>query len=237
MARIIPREIPLTKSENSEITGQTDLIFSWILVSCECQSVGPAALSCRSKKQWFDAMVVVGRAVMTKLIVQISRKTLNANRFNAVAIALSLGYLGMLSVTLLNAAQNPPRSVVASGGTVAAQSTTHRVSGAIGQVASGRPQSAANSVAEGFWNTLGICACPHIGDLDTNGVLNILDVVGLVNVAFRGAEMPPSDRFCPLITRADLNCNGIVNIQDVVSIVNAAFRGSDTRCDPCAPTP
>lgn len=160
------------------------------------------------------------------------------NGVGALLVASLVAALAVLTVAqAVTSAQNPPRSAVASGGTVAAQSATHRVSGAIGQIATGRPQSATNSVAEGFWNTLGICECPHIGDLDTNGFLNILDVVGLVNVAFRGAEMPPSDRFCPLATRADLNCNGIVNIQDVVSIVNAAFRGSDTRCDPCAPTP
>lgn len=174
---------------------------------------------------------------MMKLIVQVSRKALNANGFSATAVVLSLCCLGALSVSLVNANQNPPRSTVASGGTVAAQSATHKVSGAIGQIASGRPQSASHSVAEGFWNTLGICVCPHIGDLDTNGVISVLDVVALVNVAFRGADMPPSDRFCPLATRADLNCNGIVNIQDVVSVVNVAFRGNDTRCDPCAPAP
>lgn len=235
MARIIPCEIPPTKSENSEISRQTDLIFSWILVSCECQSVGPAALSCRSKKQWFDAVVVVERAVMTNLIVQISRKTLNTNRFNVVAIVLSLAYLGMLSVTLLNAAQNPARSSVASGGTVAAQSATHKVSGTIGQIATGRPQSATNSVAEGFWNTLGICECPHIGDIDTNSTIDILDVVALVNSAFRGAPIPPGDRFCPLTTRGDLNCDNLVDILDVVAVVNTAFRNLDSRCNPCIP--
>lgn len=172
---------------------------------------------------------------MKKLIVHLSRKALNANGFSAIAVVLSLCYVGVLSVSLVNAVQNPPRSTVASGGTVAAQSATHRVSGAIGQIASGRPLSATNSVAEGFWNTLGICECPYIGDIDTNSTIDIFDVVALVNSAFRGAPIPPGDRFCPLTTRGDLNCDNLVDILDVVAVVNTAFRNLDNRCNPCIP--
>ncbi len=131
------------------------------------------------------------------------------------------------------ASQNPTQSAVVSGGTVSAQSATHRVSGAVGQVASSRVNSSTHTVAGGFWNTVGLCDCPHIGDLDTNGVISISDVVLLVNIAFRGAAVPPSDPLCPLVTRADLTCDGAVSIQDVVTIVNAAFRGTDDRCNPC----
>jgi hypothetical protein len=171
---------------------------------------------------------------MMKRLAHLLNKALNAREFGAVlVIAVCCAEVSIAAVA--TASQNPPRSTVASGGTVAAQSATHRVSGAIGQVASGRPLSATNSVAEGFWNTLGICDCPHIGDLDTNSTIDILDVVALVNSAFRGAPIPPGDRFCPLVSRGDLNCDTIVDILDVVAVVNTAFRNLDSRCDPCLP--
>jgi hypothetical protein len=94
----------------------------------------------------------------------------------------------LAAVALAN--QNPPKSVVGSGGTVGAQSTTHRVSGTIGQIASGRSQSATNNLNSGFWNTVGICDCPFIGDLDTNSQIDILDVVAMINVAFRNGAFP-----------------------------------------------
>lgn len=172
---------------------------------------------------------------MKSQYVHMSHKALIINGFRAIAIASFCWVWGMSSATVVGAAQNPPRSAVVSGGTVAAQSATNRVSGAVGQIASGRPQSATNSVAEGFWNTLGICECPHIGDIDTNSTIDILDVVTLVNSAFRGAPIPPGDRFCPLVTRGDLNCDDLVDILDVVAIVNTAFRNLDSRCNPCIP--
>ncbi|HWO56650.1 MAG TPA: hypothetical protein VNN55_03690 [bacterium] len=57
------------------------------------------------------------------------------------------------------------------------------------------------------------------GDLNKDGVYNVQDVVGLVNVAFRGAQEP-----CPPGI-ADLNCDGVVSIVDVVLLVNHVFRG------------
>jgi hypothetical protein len=136
-------------------------------------------------------------------------------------------------VPVVRASQNPNQSVIASGGTVAAQSSTHRVSGAVGQIASTRAQSATTKLAGGFWNTVGVCECPFIGDLDTNGFIDVFDVVAMVNVAFRNGAIPPGDPQCPLATRADLNCDTFVDVLDVVGIVNTAFRNNDSRCNPC----
>jgi hypothetical protein len=164
-----------------------------------------------------------------------SYKRLRGSKLRS-AMSVAAHALAVFSLTATISAfssQNPSQSAVVSGGTVSAQSATHRVSGAVGQVASSRGSSSTHTVAGGFWNTVGLCDCPHIGDLDTNGVISISDVVLLVNVAFRGAAIPPSDPLCPLVTRADVTCNGTVSVQDVVVIVNAAFRGTDDRCDPC----
>ena len=166
---------------------------------------------------------------------KISTNALSEKRLLGRVPGLRPAVVALFACLALDAqsSQNPKHSSVMSGGSVAAQSATHRVSGAIGQVASSRANSATHTLAGGFWNTVGLCDCPHIGDLDTNGVINVLDVVALVNIAFRGAAMAPTDPLCPLVTRADLNCDSVVSVQDVVTMVNTAFRGNDSRCDPC----
>jgi len=57
------------------------------------------------------------------------------------------------------------------------------------------------------------------GDLDNNQIFNVLDVVKLVNIAFRGGlpACPPG--------ADDINCDGHVTLQDVVLLVNHVFRG------------
>lgn len=149
----------------------------------------------------------------------------------AARVVIALGLLG--GAITVSAGQNPTPAVVSSGGAVAAQSATHRVSGSVGQVASSRAQSVTHTVAGGFWNTVGGCQCPFIGDLNTDGIIDVFDVVNMVGVAFRNDPIPPSDPFCPLVTRADLNCDTEVDILDIVVIVSTAFRNNDTRCNPC----
>lgn len=60
-----------------------------------------------------------------------------------------------------------------------------------------------------------------IGDINGDGALDVLDVVGIVNISFRGA--PPSR----LLGSEDLNGDGIgSDVIDVVAITNIAFRQS-----------
>ena len=72
------------------------------------------------------------------------------------------------------------------------------------------------------------------GDIDASGAIDVLDVVAVVNVAFRNGAPAPTDPACPHATRADLTCDGVVNVLDVVKVVDIAFR-NDTNgpCDPC----
>ncbi len=61
----------------------------------------------------------------------------------------------------------------------------------------------------------------RIGDVNADGAHDVLDVVGVVNVAFRGFAAPR------LLGAADLNGDGITSdVLDVVTIVNVAFRGA-----------
>jgi len=80
------------------------------------------------------------------------------------------------------------------------------------------------------------CECPCSGDPQCDGVANILDVVRVVDVAFRGTAAT-CDEWC-LHDRTDVDCDGVTNVLDVVRFVNVTFRGADpaaTYCDPCAP--
>jgi hypothetical protein len=82
------------------------------------------------------------------------------------------------------------------------------------------------------------CSCPCYADpapTVCDGITDVLDVVGTVNVAFRGfaAVFDPG---CPR-ERTDVNCDGATDVLDVVRVVNVAFRGftpaSQFNCDPC----
>jgi hypothetical protein len=82
------------------------------------------------------------------------------------------------------------------------------------------------------------CDCAGQGDLQgDDGLLDILDVAGLINHAFRGAPPPVKDAACPHINRADLNCDAVIDILDVVGLIGTAFRAGPPPCDPCQCTP
>lgn len=81
------------------------------------------------------------------------------------------------------------------------------------------------------------CACPCWADPQCDGVRsNVQDVVGTVNVAFRGSP-GVFDSGCAF-ERSDVNASGFTNVQDVVAVVNVAFRGASatsTFVNPCGP--
>ncbi|MEW5701638.1 MAG: S8 family serine peptidase [Candidatus Zixiibacteriota bacterium] len=80
-----------------------------------------------------------------------------------------------------------------------------------------------------------LCSCPHHGDLNGDGFFSIIDVVSVVDIAFRGGTPATTDPGCPHATRADYNCDGVISVQDVVGAVDVAFRGGAGPCDPCQP--
>lgn len=65
------------------------------------------------------------------------------------------------------------------------------------------------------------------GEINNDGVWNVLDVVLVVKEAFRGGG---PQGFHPGL--ADMNCDEVVNVLDVVLVVNIAFRGG-AHPDPC----
>jgi subtilisin family serine protease len=77
------------------------------------------------------------------------------------------------------------------------------------------------------------CDCPCQGDPACDGVASVVDVVNVVNVAFRG-QADTVDGLCPHVGRTDLDCSCATDVLDVVLIVNRAFRGdSAPQCNMC----
>ncbi|MCH8992562.1 MAG: S8 family serine peptidase, partial [Acidobacteria bacterium] len=77
------------------------------------------------------------------------------------------------------------------------------------------------------------CDCSFHGDLNGDGDINVFDIVGVVDVAFREGDPAITDESCPHDTRADYNCDGEINVFDVVEAVDIAFREGSLSCDPC----
>lgn len=81
------------------------------------------------------------------------------------------------------------------------------------------------------------CGCPCPADPACDSVRSdVLDVVGVINVAFRGVA-GTTDPSCTR-ERTDVNCSATTDVLDVVKVVNVAFRGmaaATEYCNPCAP--
>ncbi|MBI3872081.1 MAG: SBBP repeat-containing protein [candidate division Zixibacteria bacterium] len=90
-----------------------------------------------------------------------------------------------------------------------------------------------NGYLDAFIAKLGLCGCPCHADPKCDGQTDILDVVGVINVAFRG-QVEQVDPNCPK-SREDVDCGGFVDIVDVVHMVNVAFRGNDAATEFCHP--
>jgi len=91
--------------------------------------------------------------------------------------------------------------------------------------------------SDGIGDACELCACDCHADPSCDGIRSdVLDVVNVINVAFRGAApLPDPNAACPFQT-TDADCSSATDVLDVVRIVNVAFRGGDVAtefCDPC----
>lgn len=91
-----------------------------------------------------------------------------------------------------------------------------------------------------FWRVAAIDAAgnrsapsaPHryavyqVGDINFDCQLSILDVVGIVEIAFRGGAFPDPEG------RAELLCNPPIDITDVARLVDVIFRNGPPPCGP-----
>jgi len=80
---------------------------------------------------------------------------------------------------------------------------------------------------------IGPCDCTNHCDLDTNWLMNPVDVVIIVNYVYKGIDSRAQNQMCPG-RPGDWNCDGFVNPVDVVYYVNCVYKNQCTGpCDPC----
>jgi hypothetical protein len=60
---------------------------------------------------------------------------------------------------------------------------------------------------------------PDCGDMQPDGVVNILDIVYLINYKFLIPPGPPPYS----LVKADVNHDGVINVQDIVYLINYKF--------------
>lgn len=80
------------------------------------------------------------------------------------------------------------------------------------------------------------CSCACLADPHCDSINDVLDVLRIVDVAFRGLteETDPSP-FCRFVT-TDVDCSATTDVVDVVKMVNVAFRSANAAtefCNPC----
>jgi hypothetical protein len=59
-----------------------------------------------------------------------------------------------------------------------------------------------------------------LGDPNSDGVINVADIIYLVNYLFKGGPLP-----MPILESGDSNCDGKVNVADIVYLVAYLFKG------------
>lgn len=86
-----------------------------------------------------------------------------------------------------------------------------------------------------FYSNKDQIGCANHADPNPDGILDILDVIATVEVAFRNGPAL-KDASCPHdpAGRTDVNCSGATDIFDVTQLVEVAFRNATIKfCNPC----
>lgn len=90
----------------------------------------------------------------------------------------------------------------------------------------------------GYAPTCTRCDCSHLGDVNADGRVNVLDILRYIGRAFLGNERPfPSDMECPGADRGDLDCDGVDTIADLVILIDRTIFGAPKFCNPCTNPP
>jgi len=130
----------------------------------------------------------------------------------------------------------PWKSINGGGGT--AQSSTHKVSLSIGQAAIGHVSGANYQAGIGFWYGMagGGCNCgTPWGNLNTDNVVNAVDVVIIVNYVYKLTDQRTPLSNCQK-QPGDVNCTDPINAVDVVLYVNYVYKAMTPFCaNPCGP--
>ena len=106
------------------------------------------------------------------------------------------------------------------GGELASTSTNYKIRASTAQSVIGESQSINYKMGIGFWYGQGLFCTNKPGDVDGNRSWTLTDIVGLVNMVFKGAVKPTP------LCRADANgTGGNPTLTDIVYLVNKVFKG------------
>lgn len=79
-------------------------------------------------------------------------------------------------------------------------------------------------------NTVGdACDCPcdcYADPAGCDGLVDVVDVIAVINVAFRGAQAIPDPNPLCQFGSTDVDCSNATDIVDVAKMINVAFRGA-----------
>jgi hypothetical protein len=124
--------------------------------------------------------------------------------------------------------------VIDNGGEIGLTSGGYTMSASVGQSIVGLTSSPGFSMSSGFWaGTTSGCNCPHQGDINTDAVIDVFDVIDEIGIAFSGAA-DPQDPSCPR-PRSDVNNDGVSDVFDVIYLIATAFSGGANPISPCGP--
>jgi hypothetical protein len=79
-----------------------------------------------------------------------------------------------------------------------------------------------------------VAPCNCHADPVCDGAIDVLDVVDVIGIAFRGMSSVPSES-CPALDE-DVDCSGNIDVLDVVHVIAVGFRGQAEDgefCQPC----
>jgi C1A family cysteine protease len=65
---------------------------------------------------------------------------------------------------------------------------------------------------------------PLCGDADCNGIYNMLDIIGLIGILYKGAPIPGTSRAC------DCNCSYDCNMLDILYLISFLYKGGSPPC-------
>jgi len=148
---------------------------------------------------------------------------LKVSKFRCLTLVLALGLVLGSSAAALG--EDIDWEVVSSGGVNDGESTSYKLSGTVGQTASGFAGSTSFGNNQGFWQDFTASPAFVCGDANASGGVDIDDVVYLIAYIFGGGPAPQP------LDSGDANCSGGVDIDDVVYVIAYIFGGGNPPCD------
>ncbi|MBI5866861.1 MAG: hypothetical protein HZB43_00980 [candidate division Zixibacteria bacterium] len=125
-------------------------------------------------------------------------------------------------------------SSINGGGLTNSSSPNYSMGNSMGQSVAGSATSASYQMGTGFWyGAGGGCSCPSQGDINSDAVIDVFDVIGVIGIAFSG-DPDPQDPGCPRM-RGDVDNNGVTDVFDVIYLIATAFSGGASPVNPCGP--